>query len=304
MRNYAKFCKIKLNDKKFQLNLTESGIDSATLFDKFFAKFRTVFPLTLLVSLGLGIYNFFTVGFIPSLILGFIGAGLIGAISCFMPGTSLANAYNAINQNAKLVKKLKKYYKEMRNYEILKQINSKNIKKQVSLTSKTLHDLLILTKKNDKKLKRYYKELNIKEDLGGLSNFAYDNLTMLQQTIDKFIFHNKDILMELCPRYEKFINDRTIEHYETLTGGYAYYDEYVWSAKHKNDIMVKNNCINKKDNTTYFNYLKEVLNLDENISNEIKFSSLNINDNNINKQKLEIENFKTFNNEKEIELLR
>ena len=194
---------------------------------------------------------------------------------------------NAILRSLILKSQLKKYYKKMRSFENKKtNLNCKTINNsQKNLTQNFLKKLNKITKRNAKIQKKYNKIIKKKGFVDGLHAFVNDNIESLQEAVDKFVFHNKEILLKLCPEQKNFINERFIKRFEIIKNEGNYYDEFIWSASHSKDNLIKNNCINKGETSDYLERLKELFNLQD----------LSVEDDKIKSYKLKIKNNKYLN---------
>ena len=83
MKNYAKYCKINLNNKKYQLNLTESGQDDSHFLNKFVSCASLLAPTYMVYKL---IENFVLNNamfvFTPDLFSKLIAGGIILVTYC------------------------------------------------------------------------------------------------------------------------------------------------------------------------------------------------------------------------------
>lgn len=279
MKNYAKFCKLNIQNKTYQLNLTEGGFDGTNFIDKTFSVLRYLAPTCSLYCI---------LKFAHLSAFGIKNASLITyslltlAITCgtFLPHTTFGNVFNSIHKNRIYTKKIKEYYEKMRDFEIFKtktKLEKRKFvfeKEQQKLTKKMLKYFEKQTTKFEHLTKRYYK---IKEKncyVDGLKGMAFDSLETRQETIDKFLFHNAKLLIALCPEYKDFIAKRARLRIENIVSGEPYYDEYVWSAL-EGENLIKNNCLNKKDTSNYIENLGKLL-LAKKENNEIEYEKLSI----------------------------
>lgn len=265
MRNYAKFCKISIGDEKLQLNLTEGGRDDAGFINKFLSVNFWLAPIYMLYK---GFETFYLYSITALLSLDFLfqvaGFGVIFLTFC-LPISNVGKAFNAMIRNMALKSRTKKYYKKMRKLEEEKtnlNINRKT-KKQMRLTNKFVKKLRRITNYNDRLSRKYEKKIDKKGFVDGTASFAYDNIVTIQEGIDKFVFHNQDFLSVMCPKFETFIDKRSDIHYQTILSDNGYYDEYIYSAKNKDKMLVKNDCIMMGDTTNYFDELREVFKVED-----------------------------------------
>lgn len=278
MRNYAKFCKINLNNKKYQLNLTETGADDAHLFNKMLSVLSLSSPVFILYKLGQIFFFNFKFGFFNIDWISHILAGCVVALAFVIPLFESGKGFNLILRNILLKNKTKKYYKKMRNLEMDKMHLNYKIqnKKQQKVTKRFLSKLVKITKRNSRLKKKYVKILNKKGYVDGIKGFVNDNLETLQESVDKFVFHNKELLLKLCPKYKTFIQERYNERFNVIINDGNYYDEYIWSASHSNDNLIKNNCLNKGETSNYLQELKQLFSLDDlDVKTQIKYSPYN-----------------------------
>ena len=272
MRNYAKYCKINLDGHKYQLNLTENGQDDAHFLNKLFSVNFWIAPLYIFYKVAENLYLNFSglapdVEFIPKLAT----AGLITLSFC-LPFTNTGRGYNAILRSLFLKNKTKKYYAKMRSLEAEKNNkNSKKIqKKQIKLTIKFLKHLKSVTNFNELLSRKYQKRIQKYGFVDGTRAFANDNIESVQEAVDKFIFHNRNWLYRYCDKYRSFIKSRANTHYSVIKNGGNYYDEYIWSASHKDDMLVKNDCLDKFEDTEYFNELRKIFDFKTEDTQEIQ----------------------------------
>lgn len=262
MRNYAKFCKINVNNKKYQLNLTEAGQEDH-LFNKFMSVGIMATPAYLIYKACEYFYlSFLGLALDISFISKVLAVGVIFLTVC-LPFTNVGKGYNSILRSLILKHKTKKYYAKMRKLEAGKNnINCKRKdKKQIKLTNKFVKGLKRRTKYNEFMSKKYQRKIEKKGFVDGTNAFANDNIECVQEAIDKFIFHNRDFLYENCPSFRGFIKSRMKTHYEIVKNEGSYYDEYIWSASHDNDMLVKNDCVQAFETTNYFENLKKLFNI-------------------------------------------
>lgn len=263
MRNYAKYCKINLNNKKYQLNLTEGGQDDAHFINKFASGVSLLAPTYMVYKL---IENFVLNNamfiFAPDLISKLIASGIIFFTFC-LPITNVGKGYNAILRSILLKRKTKRYYAKMRKLEANKNnINEKNFtNKQIKITNKFVKHLKKVTNFNDFISRKYQRRIDKKGFVDGTRAFANDNIESVQEAIDKFIFHNREWLYNFCPKYKNFIKERMRIHYSIIKNEGNYYDEYIWSASHKDDVIVKNDCILMFEDSNYLDNLRKLFNI-------------------------------------------
>ena len=93
-----------------------------------------------------------------------------------------------------------------------------------------------------------------------------------QETIDKFIFHNAKLLIQLCPKYKDFILNRFKNRLENIKNNEAYYDEFVWTAE-TGENLIKNDCIDEDNSSNYIENLQKLLKLSPKQSNLGKTTS-------------------------------
>jgi len=284
MRNYAKFCKINVNNTKYQLNLTEAGQDDAHFFNKFVSVASYIAPGYMLFSLGQNLFlNSMSLVFSTDLITKLVAAGIVFFTFC-LPITNVGKGYNSILRGLILKRKTKNYYSKMRKLEYNKNnINEKtNTDKQIKLTNKFIGLLKRVTSYNDLLARKYQRKISKKGYVDGTNAFANDNIESVQEAVDKFIFHNRDFLYNYCPKHQKFIKNRMMTHYSIIKNDGNYYDEYYWSATHKNDMLVKNDCIFNHETTDYFERLRKLFNVKiEEEKNNIKPQDYKTNENKI-----------------------
>lgn len=272
MKNYAKYFKLKVNENYYQLNLTEGGLDTSGGFNKFLSVARFSAPLVGVGFIIKNIVTFFMFKTINPADISLIFSSLVLTMGTFLPHTNLGNAYNSISKKTKLKRKTKLFYENMRLLEQDKlqtrtqKAEEKFLNKQINLTKNFIKYLKTQTKTFNKLSKNYYKKLNKNGKLSSMNEFALENLEMNQEAIDKFIFHNIGLLKLFAPKEEEFLQERFEKRYNTIISGGAYYDEYIWSATHDEDL-VKNDCFYKTDTSNYLKHLKRILKLED---NEIK----------------------------------
>lgn len=268
MKHYAKYCKIKVKDKEQQLNLTESGYDTTRFFGKVFSGARFLAPLVLF---GFLIKNIVSYVFFKKIDLQdlqyIISSGLITSMVC-LPFTNVGKANDAILKNYSLKLGRKKYYKKMRELEVLKTKTNENSKRydkltfaQVKLTRKYLKSLEKETNSFKRKTKRYYKFKENKGYIDGLKSLALDNSETYQESIDKMIFHNGALFIKLCPEYKKFILDRMNARFNYIKDGNPYDDEFLDSIK-SGEELVKNDCIDKNSTSNYLELLRDTFDIE------------------------------------------
>ena len=119
------------------------------------------------------------------------------------------------------------------------------------------------TKRNFNIQKKYNKIIKRKGFVDGMHAFVNDNIESLQEAVDKFVFHNRDLLLKFCPEQNDFIKKRCCYRYNTIKNEGNYYDEFIWSASHSKDILVKNNCLNKGETSNYLEELKVLFDLQD-----------------------------------------
>lgn len=284
MKNYAKFFKLKVNENYYQLNLTEGGLDTSGGFNKFLSVARFFAPL---VGLGFVIKNlvtFFMFKTVNPADISLIFSSLVLTMGTFLPHTNLGNAYNSISKKRKLKRKTKSFYENMRLLEQEKlqtrtqKAEEKSLNKQINLTKNFIKYLKKQTRKFDKLSKNYYKKLNKNGKLSSMNEFALENLEMNQEAIDKFIFHNIGLLKIFDPKEQEFLQKRFEKRYNDIVCGSAYYDEYIWSAIHNEDL-VKNDCIYKTDTSNYIKHLKRILKLEDNKIKSYEYENNNLQEN-------------------------
>lgn len=273
MKNYAKYFKLKVKDDFYQLNLTEGGLDTSGAFNKFLSVARFSAPLLALGVIIKNVITFLTLKVINPTDISLLISSLVLTFGTFLPHTNLGNAYNSINKKHKLKRKTKQFYENMRLLEQEKlksrsqKVEDKILNKQIRLTKKFVGKLKKQTKKFNKLTKNYYKIQQKKGELSSLKEFALENLEMNQEAIDKFIFHNIGLLKLFAPTENDFLQERFENRYNNIISGEAYYDEYIWSATHEENL-VKNDCIYKTDTSNYLKNLKRILKLNK---DEIKY---------------------------------
>ena len=280
MKNYAKFCKIKLDNKSYLLNLTEGGYDTAGFIGRAFATIRHVAPLYAIYLIAKNVISFVNFGLIDMAEVSYFAtAGIFIAGFC-MPLTSVGKAFNAITKCAILKHKTKKFYKKIRELEVQKnnsRINELNkiglVHKQENLTKSFIKLLKRNTNKFLRKTRRYYFKKE-QGKLSGLKTFALENMEMHQEAIDKFIFHNYGLLAKLNVKEKDFLTSRCEVWYNKVKNNEPYYDEYIYSATHEN--LIKNDCINKFEEYNYLQRLRDMFNLKN--ENEISYTTLSKNE--------------------------
>ena len=267
MKNYAKYFKLKVKDDYYQLNLTEGGLDTSGAFNKFLSLARFSAPLLGLGFIIKNVVTFLTLKVINPADISLIFSSLVLTMGTFLPHTNLGNAYNSINKKHKLKRKTKQFYENMRLLEQGKlhtrtqKAEDKILIKQASLTRNFVKKLKAETHRFNNLSKNYYKKQQKHGKLSPMKEFALENLEMNQEAIDKFIFHNIGLLKLFDPKEQDFLQERFEKRYNDIISGGAYYDEYIWSATHDEDL-VKNDCIYKTDFSNYLNRLKQILKLD------------------------------------------
>jgi len=217
-------------------------------------------PLFMLYKIGEIVYNFLTFNVVSLDLISHFLAATILACGFAFPFTKTGKGYRAILKSLKLKHKTKKYYKKMHTLEKTKtNINAKRVtEEQRKVTKRFLKKLMKITNKNNK-IQEKYKKIAIKKGyVDGLKAFVSDNIDSYQEAVDKFIFHNRSLLIKLCPEYKGFVDKIFMDRYTTIVTGENYYDEYIWSAFHNDDILIKNDCINKNETS---NYLQELYNI-------------------------------------------
>lgn len=261
MKNYAKFCKLNYKNRKFQLNLTEGGLDGTGFFTKCMSILRFAIPGYFIYCLSNALYFEFVLnksgmGLAPSLIFSFILT-----CACTLPHTNFGNIYNSIFKNFIYKQKIKKFYEDMRNLEIDKNFFlEKNDKKQQRKAKKIIKYFFKETRKFYKLTKTYYRKKQKKGYLDGIKGYALETLETRQETIDKFIFHNAKLLIQLCPKYKDFILNRFKNRLENIKNNEAYYDEFVWTAE-TGENLIKNDCIDEDNSSNYIENLQKLLKL-------------------------------------------
>ena len=289
MKNYAKFCKIKVKDDKYQLNLTENGIDSSGTFNKIVSIVRWGAPLYGLYVIVKNIVTFALFKMIDVNDVSHLISSLILTAGTFTPFTVLGNSFNSIFKSFIIKHKLKKYYENMRMFEKAKmnakssKLIDRNLENQIKITRKLVRFLKRETKRCERLTKPYYKKQERNGELSNLKEYALENIEMNQEAIDKFIFHNYGLLIKLAPKDKEFLQERFEFRYSTIKDGDPYYDEYVWSASH-DENLIKNDCIVKGEESNYLNALKKVFNLKN--YDEVDFGEYSTNDKDLNNKKL------------------
>lgn len=289
MKNYAKYCKINLYDKKYQLNLTENGQDDAHFFNKFLSVNFWLSPVYMLYKLAENIYlSNAGLTLDNDLIPKITAAGIIFLSFC-LPITNTGKGYNAILRSLLLKNKTKKFYERIRELETYK--NKRNCNKlsnkQVKIANSFVKKLKSITNFNEFLSRKYQKRIQKKGFVDGTRAFANDNIESVQEAVDKFIFHNRNWLYEFCPKYQGFIKNRAGIHYNVIRNNGSYYDEYIWSIKN-NEMLVKNDCLDKSEKTHYFDKLKTLFDFEK---PENKISTLKTEERKIDKVK-EIKSYK------------
>lgn len=265
MRNYAKFCKLNIDNKKYQLNLTETGSDDAHFFNKMLSVLSLASPVFVLYKLFEILYNKFTINIVSSELISHLIAGSFIMFAFVVPVFESSKGFNAILRGILFKNKTKKFYKKIRNLEKEKNnINYREItQEQKKLTKHFLKKLVKITKKNERIKQKYNKIYDKKGYVDGMHAFVSDNIDSLQESVDKFIFHNKELLLKFCPEYSNFIEERYVLRYNVILNEENYYDEFIWSASHSKDNLIKNNCLNKGETSNYLNELKELFELED-----------------------------------------
>ena len=264
MKNYAKFCKLNIQNKTYQLNLTEGGFDGSNFIDKSFSVLRYLAPIFLVYfTTKFASLNFVLAKSSMSVLAG-LGFSFLISLGCFLPHTIFGNVYNSIQKNRKYIKRIKEFYQELKILENIKRKAKTNrrIQKielyQASETKKFLNYLESETKKFKRLTKHYYIKKDKKGYLDGLKGFALDSLETRQETIDKFLFHNAKLLMTLSPKHKDFVIERTKFRLESIKNGEPYYDEYIWTAT-TDENLIKNDCIDKLETSFYIESLQKLL---------------------------------------------
>ena len=264
MKNYAKFCKLNIQNKTYQLNLTEGGFDSANFLDKSFSVLRYLAPIFLTYySAKFAFLNFTLTNATMPVCVGLTLSFML-TLGCFLPHTIFGNVYNSIQKNRKYIKKIKEFYQDVKILENMKRKakTTKRVEKiefyQAKEAKRILNYFKSETKKFSNLTKRYYIKKERKGYLDGLKNFALENLETRQETIDKFLFHNAKLLMTLSPKHKDFIIERTKLRLENIKNGEPYYDEYIWTAT-TDENLIKNDCLNKLETSNYIENLQRLL---------------------------------------------
>jgi len=264
MKNYAKFCKLNIQNKTYQLNLTEGGFDGSNFLDKSFSVLRYLAPIFLVYySAKFASLNFVLTKSTMSVCVG-IGLSFFISLGCFLPHTIFGNVYNSIQKNRKYKKRIKEFYQDLKILENMKRKAKTNrrVEKiefyQAKEAKRFLNYLESETKKFKRLTKRYYTKKEKKGYLDGLKGFALENLETRQETIDKFLFHNAKLLMTLSPKHKNFVIERTKSRLENIKNGEPYYDEYIWTAM-TNENLIKNDCLNKLESSNYIENLQKLL---------------------------------------------
>lgn len=273
MKNYAKFCKLDINNKSCQLNLTEGGLDGSNIFNKLFSVLRFTAPVCLLFFVTKGLVLEYLLNQSIFLVAYPLTISLMFTLGTMLPHTLFGNIYNSILKNYVYKQKIISFYNEMRELEVLKQKKGKYTdNKQEKKAKKILKYFEKQTKKFEKLSKKYYKKKAKKQYLDGIKGFALECLETRQETVDKFIFHNAKLLIELVPEKKGFILDRFNKRLKILKSDEPFYDEFVWTSE-TGENLIKNDCINKTDTSNYIQSLQELLGI-ENKSKEIKVETL------------------------------
>lgn len=258
MKNYAKFCKLEINDKRYQLNLTEGGLDGSNILNKIFSIVRFIAPLGVLfctAEILLLDYLTFLTPFSVAYPFMICSAFTLG---CMFPHTNFGNIYNSICKNFVYKQKIKEFYDEMRELELQKVKKGKYTDEQQSKkANKILKYFEKQTFKFNRLSKSYYKKQQKKGYLDGIKDLALETLETRQETIDKFIFHNAKLLIELAPDKKSFILERFNYRLKTIKDNEPYYDEFIWTAE-TGENLIKNDCIDKNETSNYIQSLQEL----------------------------------------------
>lgn len=263
-KNYARYCKLNINEKTNQFNLTEGGLDGTNFFSKCLSVLRFAAPIGLIYSVSKSVYLEYILNTSAFSMLSPLFASIFFSVFLMLPHTNFGNVYNSVLKNYFYKNKIKNYYFYIRSLEE-KKLKTKNRNKKIyyeEIQKKETRSLLQYfekqTKKFDKLTKTYYNKKSKKGYLDGIKGYALETLETRQETIDKFIFHNAKLFIELSPIHKDFIVDRFNKRLETIKNNEPYYDEYLWTIE-TGENLIKNDCINYNETTNYFENLKKFM---------------------------------------------